>query len=181
MSARSGRPCAWRWPSTPICVIWRAPIPSIAESPRCGWSMKTRPKLLVIDDGDRHIELLHHFLRDYAYATRCDLPGPCWTCPQRLGCSLTHAPRRKEADEALRRNPDTDVVLLDVAFDLPARPTPAVASRWRPDSAADGAIGDERSLDLTRRLQGLAILSHLRRTRGDLPVVLMTAPRRAGL
>lgn len=137
--------------------------------------MKTRPKLLVIDDGDRHIELLHHFLRDYAYATRCDQPGPCWTCPQRLGCSLTHAHDAKEADEALRRNPDTDVVLLDVAFDLPPARLLPLRRNGSPDSTTDEATSDERSLDLTRRLQGLAILSHLRRTRGDLPVVLMTA------
>lgn len=136
--------------------------------------MKTRPKLLVIDDGDRHIELLHHFLRDYAYATRCDLPGPCWSCPQRSGCQLTHAHDAAEADEALARHPDTDVVLLDVAFDLPqARLLPL-----RRTSGVDALLEDpssERALELTRRLQGLAILSHLRRTRGDLPVVLMTA------
>ena len=63
--------------------------------------MKARPKLLVIDDGDRHIELLHHFLRDYSYATRCTLAGPCWECPRRTGCTLTHAHDAAEADEAL--------------------------------------------------------------------------------
>ena len=137
--------------------------------------MKTHPKLLVIDDGDRHIELLHHFLRDYVYATRCDLPGPCWTCPQRAGCQLTHAHDAAEADDALRRHPDTDVVLLDVAFDLPRQRLLPLRRTAPPESTADEADDDEPSLDLTRRLQGLAILSHLRRTRGELPVVLMTA------
>lgn len=137
--------------------------------------MKTRPKLLVIDDGDRHIELLHHFLRDYAYATRCELAGPCWSCPQRAGCQLTHAHDATEADEALRRHPDTDVVLLDVAFDLP-RPRLLPLRRGAGlDRLADEAATGERGLELTRRLQGLAILSHLRRTRGELPIVLMTA------
>ena len=28
-----------------------------------------RPKLLVVDDGDRYIELAHELLRDYDYAT----------------------------------------------------------------------------------------------------------------
>ena len=80
--------------------------------------MSRRPKLLVIDDGDRYIELAHALLRDYDYATRCDLDGPCWTCPQRAGCTLTHAHHAREADDALAKHPDTDVVLLDVAFDI---------------------------------------------------------------
>ena len=81
--------------------------------------MSERPKLLVVDDGDRHVEVAHRFLRDYRYATRCDLPGPCWTCERRRGCTLTHAHDVRELDEALARNPDIDVVLLDMAFDLP--------------------------------------------------------------
>jgi len=79
-----------------------------------------RPKLLVVDDGDRHVELLHALLRDYDYATRCDLPGPCWTCAKRPGCTLTHAHDAGETDEALTKSRDVDVVLLDVAFDVPA-------------------------------------------------------------
>ena len=79
-----------------------------------------KPKLLVVDDGDRYVELCHALLRDYEYATRCDLPGPCWECERRPGCTLTHAHDAAEADEALAKNPDVDVVLLDVAFDIPA-------------------------------------------------------------
>jgi two-component system nitrogen regulation response regulator GlnG len=119
-----------------------------------------RPKLLVVDDGDRYVELLHALLRDYDYATRCDLPGPCWTCEKRPGCTLTHAHDAAEADEALRKNRDVDVVLLDVAFDVPVE-------RLLPSS--------EKSLERRQRLQGIEILAHLRRSRADLPVILMTS------
>ncbi len=118
------------------------------------------PKLLVVDDGDRHIELAHAFLRQYTFATRCSLPGPCWTCPERPGCTLTHAHDAREMEEALNRHPDVDVVLLDVAFDLPAE-------RLVPS--------DEPDLERRRRLQGIDLLGSLRRTRGDLPVILMTS------
>ncbi|HEX6836057.1 MAG TPA: sigma 54-interacting transcriptional regulator [Polyangia bacterium] len=119
-----------------------------------------RPKLLLVDDGDRYAELLHRFLRDYDYVTRCELAGPCWTCPQRSGCTLTHAHDLAEAESALARVRDVDAVLLDVAFDVPAE-------RLAPSSEAD--------LDRRRRLQGLDILRALRRRRADLPVVLMTS------
>jgi two-component system nitrogen regulation response regulator GlnG len=119
-----------------------------------------RPKLLVVDDGDRYVELAHALLRDYDYATRCSLPGPCWTCPARPGCTLTHAHDAREADAALAQHPDVDVVLLDVAFDVPE-------ARLLPST--------ERDLERRRRLQGVAILAHLRRTRGALPVILMTS------
>ncbi len=119
-----------------------------------------KPKLLVIDDGDRHVELAHRFLRDYRYATRCDLDGPCWTCPKRRGCTLTHAHDLAEAEEALAKNADVDAVLLDVSFDLPI-------ARLAPSSEPD--------LERRRRLQGLEILTQLRRRRADLPIVLMTS------
>jgi DNA-binding NtrC family response regulator len=144
--------------------------------------MKTRPKLLLIDDGNRYIELLHHFLRDYDYATRCELSGPCWQCPQRAGCELTHAHDAAEADDALRRHPDVDVVLLDVAFNLPEhRLLPLRRGLLSPggDGAAEAQVSepdDERR----RRLQGLLILGQLRRARGALPVVLMTSQEELG-
>ena len=119
-----------------------------------------RPKLLIVDDGDRYVELAHALLRDYDYATRCDLPGPCWECGERPGCTLTHAHDASEADEALAKNPDVDVVLLDVAFDVPEE-------RLLPAKV----VGEARR----RRLQGIEILAHLRRGRGELPVVLMTS------
>jgi len=119
-----------------------------------------RPKILVVDDGDRYIELAHALLRDYDYATRCELNGPCWTCEVRQGCAFTHAHDWSETIQALARHPDVDVVLLDVDFELPAE-------RLLLDGDSD--------LERGRRLQGIAILRELRKTRGNLPVVLMTS------
>jgi len=119
-----------------------------------------RPRLLIVDDGDRYAELLHRFLRDYDYVTRCELPGPCWDCARRAGCTLTHAHDLAEAEAALARTDDVDAVLLDVAFDIPVE-------RLAPSSEPD--------LQRRRRLQGLDILKALRRRRRDLPVVLMTS------
>jgi len=118
------------------------------------------PRLLIVDDGDRYVEVAHRFLRGYRYVTRCRLQGPCWTCPERNGCTLTHAHDLAETLEALRLHPDVDVVLLDVAFDLPME-------RLAPSH--------ELSLEKRRRLQGIDILAHLRRTYPELPVVLMTS------
>lgn len=119
----------------------------------------SRPKLLVIDDGDRHIELCHALLQDYDYATRCNEIGPCWRCPKRVGCTLTHAHDLREAEEALSRHADIDGVLLDLSFELP-----------------DDRLAPSEELDPQRRraLQGLDILRALRRERPSLPVVLMT-------
>ncbi|MBW2276421.1 MAG: sigma-54-dependent Fis family transcriptional regulator, partial [Deltaproteobacteria bacterium] len=119
-----------------------------------------RPKILVVDDGDRYIELAHALLRDYDYATRCELSGPCWTCEAREGCVFTHAHDWSETVQALARHPDVDVVLLDVDFELPAE-------RLLMDEDGD--------LERSRRLQGISILRELRKTRGLLPVVLMTS------
>jgi DNA-binding NtrC family response regulator len=121
-----------------------------------------RPKLLLVDDGVHYAELAHNFLRDYDFATLCELPGPCWTCARRPGCTLTHAHDLQEAERALARHGDIDAVLLDVAFELPE-------SRLAPSPT------DERDLERRRRLQGLDILAALRRRRADLPVVLMTS------
>ncbi len=144
--------------------------------------MSTRPKLLIIDDNERYVELVHHFLRDYSYATRCNLPGPCWECPMRTGCTLTHAHDASEATEALDKHPDVEVVLLDLEFVLPPErllPIPSLLNRRgaarlsNPDVnsslAADDSVSDRQ------RLQGLAILAHLRRLRSDVQVVLMTS------
>ena len=125
-----------------------------------------RPKLLLVDDGERYAELLHRFLRDYDFATRCDLPGPCWECSRRSGCTLTHAHDLAEAEAALARHPDVDAVLLDVAFELPE-------SRLAPSN--------ERDPERRRRLQGLDILTALRRRRPELPVVLMTSKEELAL
>ena len=122
--------------------------------------MSLPPKLLIVDDGDRYAEMALQFMRGYRYATRCTLPGPCWTCPRREGCTLTHAHDVIELDQALAQHEDVDVVLLDVAFDLPPE-------RLLPSSEPD----QERR----RRFQGLAILAHLRQRHPALSVILMTS------
>ncbi len=145
--------------------------------------MSTRPKLLIIDDHEHHIELLHHFLRDYSYATRCELPGPCWECPRRTGCMLTHAHDAQEAEDVLARHPDVDVVLLDMEFTLPAErllplPTQPLTAGGRIPKRTIRSIPDSDPHEILvtqQRLQGLAILQQLRRSRSDLPVILMTS------
>ncbi len=121
---------------------------------------RQRAKLLIIDDGDRYVELCHALLRDHDYATRCELAGPCWTCQRRPGCRLTHAHDWAETLQALGRHPDLQAVLLDLAFDLPLE---------RLLLRSDG------DRELSRRLQGLEILRALRGRYPDLPVLLMTS------
>jgi CheY-like chemotaxis protein len=125
--------------------------------------MNLPPKLLIVDDGDRYAEMALQFMRGYRYATRCTLPGPCWTCPRREGCTLTHAHDASELDQALVQHDDVDIVLLDVAFDLP--PERLLPSR-EPDQ------------ERRRRFEGLAILTHLRKRYPALAVILMTSTRK---
>ena len=131
------------------------------------------PKVLLIDDGERYVELAHALLRDYRYATRCELDGPCWECPQRPGCTLTHAHDWGEAEAALARHRDLDVVLLDMNFDVaPERLVPlGEASGDSPGAPPE----DAATLRRRKALQGLAILSRIRSARPRLPVVLMTS------
>ena len=75
----------------------------------------SKPRLLVVDDGDRYIELFHALLRDYDYVTRCELSGPCWECPSRKGCTLTHAHDWAETQQALARSEQVDAILRRVA------------------------------------------------------------------
>ncbi len=124
-----------------------------------------KPRVLVVDDGDRYVELFHALLRDYDYATRCELDGPCWECPQRDGCMLTHAHDWAETQQALTRHRDVDVVLLDVAFDLPV----------------ERLLPRGEDLETRQREQGLAILDKLRLRHPGLPVVLMTSAAEIGL
>lgn len=122
--------------------------------------MTPPPKLLIVDDGDRYAEMALQFMRGYRYATRCTLSGPCWTCPRRQGCNLTHAHDASELDQALAQHDDVEVVLLDVAFDLPPE-------RLLPSSEPDQ--------EKRRRYEGLAILAHLRKRHPALSVILMTS------
>jgi DNA-binding NtrC family response regulator len=127
------------------------------------------PVVLVADDRDAYIRLCHRYLRGYRYVTRCDLPGPCWTCAElKKGCMLTHAHGWAELDAALRRSREpVDVILLDVDFQLPRD---ALLPAARPGEALS-----DRELARLRRYQGIEILRELRRAHGAIPVVLMTA------
>ncbi|MFT5356073.1 MAG: DNA-binding NtrC family response regulator [Polyangiales bacterium] len=125
----------------------------------------TAPKVLVVDDGDQYTELFHALMRDYRYATRCELAGPCWTCPHQEGCQLTHAHDWAETEQALARHEDLDLVLLDMSFDLPA-------SRLLPSA---GPLAERR------RSEGLRILDRIRAVRRDLPVVLMSSEQNIDL
>ena len=122
--------------------------------------MTPAPKLLIVDDGDRYVGMAFRFLRGYRYATRCTLDGPCWSCSRRKGCDLTHAHDSMEMEQALVRHGDVDIVLLDMAFDLPPE-------RLLPSAEPD--------LDQRRRREGLAILGRLRRHYPLLQVLLMTS------
>jgi DNA-binding NtrC family response regulator len=119
-----------------------------------------KPKILIIDDRDRYVTLAHELLRGYNYATRCELFVPCWECPSRPGCTLTHAHDWAEAEQALARHRDVDVVLLDVAFELP------------PERLL---LNKEADPEKSWRLQGIEILRRIRQIHGTLPVVLMTS------
>lgn len=128
-------------------------------------SATSAPKVLVVDDGDQYVELFHALMRDYRYATRCELDGPCWTCPHQTGCQLTHAHDWAETEQALARHADLDLVLLDMSFDLPA-------SRLLPFA---------EPLAERRRSEGLRILDRIRAVRRDLPVVLMSSEQNIDL
>ncbi|MCP4599168.1 MAG: sigma-54-dependent Fis family transcriptional regulator [Proteobacteria bacterium] len=119
-----------------------------------------RPKILIVDDKNRYVTLAHELLRDYDYATRCELRGPCWECELRKSCSLTHSHDWSETVSALAKHRDVDVVLLDVTFDLPVERL---------------LLSADRDLEKSRRLQGIEILRKIRQTYGNLPVILMTS------
>jgi DNA-binding NtrC family response regulator len=101
--------------------------------------------ILVIDDQDRYVTLCRKAIPEHEYIG----PARCW----------------KDAVTLLKEWRKTlDLVLLDVHFDLP----PDQLIGLPPDA-------DERTLQRTRRRQGLEILARLRRHLPDLPVILMTA------
>jgi DNA-binding NtrC family response regulator len=103
------------------------------------------PKILVIDDLDRTIELCRRALPEHDYLG----PTRSW----------------RESESVLSaRKPRVDLVLLDVHFDIPAEDLVGL-----PEGA------DERTVERLRRRQGLEILARLRRRFPDLPVILMTS------
>src|SRR3954467_6573258 len=130
------------------------------------------PRLLVIDDRDQTVEMVHRQLPEFETVARCDRRIPCQVCEEReRGCPLRCAHDYGEASQALARL-DTlpDLVVLDLHFALPEE-------RLLPeDKSALPAEAKPRktALDGLRRKQGLLILEKLRASYPKLPVVMLT-------
>ena len=79
------------------------------------------PRLLVIDDRDQTVEMVHRQMPDLDTVTRCDRRIPCQVCEERTrGCPLRCAHDWAEAAEALsRQDALPDLVVLDLHFALP--------------------------------------------------------------
>jgi DNA-binding NtrC family response regulator len=128
--------------------------------------------LLVIDDRDQTVEMVHRRLPQLETVTRCDRRAPCQVCEERdRGCPLRCAHDWGEAAEALARSRTLpDLVVLDLHFARPEeRLLPEDKSHLPEDPAARRA-----SLEELRRRQGLHILERLRQTYPKLPVVMLT-------
>ena len=130
------------------------------------------PKLLVIDDRDQTVEMVHRQLPEFETVTRCDRRIPCQVCEEReRGCPLRCAHDYGEAAQALSRL-DTlpDLVVLDLHFALPEEKLlPEDKSALPTDPKAR-----KTALDGLRRKQGLLILEKLRASYPTLPVVMLT-------
>jgi len=120
-------------------------------------------RLLVIDDRDQTVEMVHRHLPQFETVTRCGRSIPCQVCEERdRGCTLKCAHDYREAAEALSRQAQLpDLVVLDLHFALPEQ-------RLLPEEKKD------LKLEQVRRKQGLYILERLRRDYPTLPVVLLT-------
>jgi DNA-binding NtrC family response regulator len=130
------------------------------------------PRLLVIDDRDQTVEMVHRQMPQFDTVTRCDRNIPCQVCEERTrGCPLRCAHDYAEAAEALSRQEALpDLVVLDLHFALPEE-------RLLPADKSDLPVepGARRSaLEALRRRQGLLILEQLRRSYPTLPVVMLT-------
>src|SRR5215510_958501 len=97
---------SWRWPD-----LWK----------RRRKARRAMPRLLVIDDRDHTVEMVHRQLPQLETVTRCDRRIPCQVCEERTrGCPLRCAHDFAEAAEALARRPALpDLVVLDLHFALP--------------------------------------------------------------
>ena len=124
-------------------------------------------RLLVIDDRDQTVEMVHRHLPQFETVTRCGRSIPCQVCEERdRGCTLKCAHDYSEAAEALSRQAQLpDLVVLDLHFALPEE-------RLLPEDKAQHQ--GRRALEELRRKQGLHILERLRRDYPTLPVVLLT-------
>jgi DNA-binding NtrC family response regulator len=130
------------------------------------------PRLLVIDDRDQTVEMVHRQLPQFDTVTRCDRRIPCQVCEERTrGCPLRCAHDFAEAAEALGRLPALpDLVVLDLHFALPEE-------RLLPEDKSElptEAKARQAALESLRRRQGLLILERLRVTYPTLPVVMLT-------
>ena len=78
-------------------------------------------RLLVIDDRDQTVEMVHRYLPRFETVTRCGRSIPCQVCEERdRGCTLKCAHDYREAAEALSRQEQLpDLVVLDLHFALP--------------------------------------------------------------
>ena len=130
------------------------------------------PRLLVIDDRDQTVEMVHRQMPQFETVTRCDRRIPCQVCEERTrGCPLSCAHDYAEAAEALGRQPALpDLVVLDLHFALPEeRLLPEDKSALPTEAKARRA-----ALEQLRRRQGLLILEQLRASYPTLPVVMLT-------
>jgi two-component system nitrogen regulation response regulator GlnG len=131
------------------------------------------PRLLVIDDRDQTVEMVHRRLPQLETVTRCGRRVPCQVCEERdRGCSLRCAHDWGEAAEALSRSRELpDLVVLDLHF---ARPEERLLPEDKSHLPAEPEPRRAALEDLRRR-QGLLILERLRQTYPTLPVVMLTA------
>jgi DNA-binding NtrC family response regulator len=130
------------------------------------------PRLLVIDDRDQTVEMVHRQLPEFETITRCDRPIPCQVCEEReRGCPLRCAHDYGEAAQALSRLETLpDLVVLDLHFALPEEKLlPEDKSSLPTEPKAR-----KTALDGLRRKQGLLILEKLRASYPTLPVVMLT-------
>jgi DNA-binding NtrC family response regulator len=130
------------------------------------------PRLLIIDDRDQTVEMVHRRLPQLETVTRCDRRVPCQVCEEReRGCPLRCAHDWGEAAEALARaRALPDLVVLDLHFARPEeRLLPEDKSALPTEPAARAA-----AVEALRRRQGLLILERLRQTYPTLPVVMLT-------
>ncbi len=129
------------------------------------------PRLLVIDDRDQTVEMVHRHLPQFDTVTRCDKDIPCQVCEEReRGCPLRCAHDWREAEAALAAQAQLpDLVVLDLHFALPEERLLPEDKSLLPQGKARAA-----ALEDLRRRQGLHILAALRATYPKLPVVLLT-------
>src|SRR5712671_6973496 len=177
-SSPSAAPCARRKPPCPASLAAR--VGGAPPSTRSSGSSPLLPiwhepwkgsddvaRLLVIDDRDQTVEMVHRHLPQFETVTRCGRSIPCQVCEERdRGCTLKCAHDYREAAEALSRQAQLpDLVVLDLHFALPEE-------RLLPEDKSQHQ--GRRALEELRRKQGLHILERLRRDYPTLPVVLLT-------